>query len=101
MHKIYYPGRMRGEEVRLEQDRPRSQGSLPGSLVVQAPNFVTSIAVVSRLKTIFSSTTLKCWLCRSGSLLSLTSLDSCLSSSASSTARVEARNHRLHASATR
>ena len=49
---------MRGEEVRSEKDRPRSQGSLPGSLVVQAPNFVTSIAVVSRLATIFSSTTL-------------------------------------------
>merc|ERR550517_2062427 len=77
---------MRGEDQRLEdQERPRSQGELPGSLVFQAPNFVTSIAVVSR----------------SGSLMSLTSLDSCLSSSASSTARVEARNHRLHASATR
>lgn len=56
--------------------RPRSQGSLPGSLLMQAPNFVTSIAVVSR----------------AGSLLSLTSTDSCLSSS---TARVEARHPRI------
>ena len=53
---------MRGEDQRLEdQERPRSQGELPGSLVVQAPNFVTSIAVVSRLKNPFFSSTLE-WL---------------------------------------
>ena len=56
--------------------RPRSQGSLPGTLLRQEPNFVTSIAVVSR----------------AGSLLSLTSTDSCLSSS---TAKVEARHPRI------
>ena len=92
--------RMRREDQKMEEARPRSQGELPGSLVIQAPNFVTSIAVVSRLKQFFNHTLRSC-LSRSGSLLSLTSLDSCLSSSASSTARVEARNHRLHASTAR
>ena len=49
--------RMRGDDQQRldDQERPRSQGELPGSLVVQAPNFVTSIAVVSRLTTFFSS----------------------------------------------
>ena len=39
--------RMQRENKRMEE-RPRSQGELPGGLVFQAPNFVTSIAVVSR-----------------------------------------------------